>query len=327
MKHESKEVLSRFEVRKTGAQKEAFRAWLCPMLREHGYEPQITREKGLTKSRNIIVGDINTAKVLYTAHYDTCAALPFPNFITPRNMLWYGLYQLLIVLGIVALGILAEIALLLLWQDAPMWMAIGLVYLVLFFCLWWMLDGKANRHTANDNTSGVITLIEIMLALPRERRQEVCFIFFDNEEKGLCGSGALAKRCKSAQRSALVINFDCVGDGDSLQFFPSKKLKGEAETLALLEGCFATGENGKTSETVRSFGYYPSDQARFARGVGVCALKRNRVFGYYMSRIHTARDTVLDERNIELLCAGAVRLAEVWQKTDDKTADTKNADA
>lgn len=311
MTEETRAILEEFEVRKTPAQKEAFWAYLCPLLRENGYEPEVKLEKGLGRSRNIVVGDPEKAKLIFTAHYDTCAALLLPNFITPRNMLWYGLYQLLVLLVVMALGIAAEIATLFLWQDVPAAAAVGAAYLVMALCVCWMLNGKANRHTANDNTSGTVTLTELLLALPVELRSEVCCIFFDNEEKGLLGSRALAKRCKSAQSDALVINFDCVSDGDSLQFFPSKELKKDAETLDLLEQCF-TADGGKTSEVVRSFGLYPSDQICFTRGVGVCALKRSKLFGWYIGKIHTNRDRMFDERNIDLLCGGAVRFAREY---------------
>lgn len=311
MTEEARAILEQFEVRKSARQKEAFRVYLCSLLRENGYTPEVTREKGIGKSRNIVIGDPETAKLIFSAHYDTCAVLPIPNFITPRNLIWYGLYQLVLAVIMLALCFAAEIALLMLWPDAPFGAAIGVTYLMLLFCLWWIFDGKANKHTANDNTSGTVTLTEILLALPEELRSDVCCIYFDNEEKGLLGSKALAKRCTAAQKNTLVINFDCVSDGDSLQFFPAKVLKKDEAVLALLEKCFTAGGE-KTSEVVRSFGVYPSDQARFARGVGVCALKRSRLFGWYMDRIHTGRDRLFDERNIDLLCAGAVRFAQEY---------------
>lgn len=58
---------------------------------------------------------------------------------------------------------------------------------------------------------------------------------------------------------------------------------------------------------VRGFGFYPSDNANFKKGAGVCALKHRPIVGYYMDRIHTSRDTVLDEANIALLRDGALR--------------------
>ena len=74
----SREIFNRFQVRKTKKQKLAFIA----LLQKHIPSLQV-QEAGLAKSRNLIVGDPQTAKVILGAHYDTCARLPFPNFITP----------------------------------------------------------------------------------------------------------------------------------------------------------------------------------------------------------------------------------------------------
>ena len=178
----------------------------------------------------------------------------------------------------------------------------------MFFCLWWLMFGPANKRTANDNTSGVVTLVETALAMPEELRSRVCFVFFDNEEKGLFGSAAFAKAHKAAKSGKLLLNFDCVGEGDSLQFFPAPGLKKDAAALGRLETAFA-GDGGKTVEVVRGFGFYPSDQRHFRLGTGVCALKKNRVFGYYMDKIHTGKDTVLDEENVRILRDGVLRLA------------------
>ena len=66
-----------------------------------------------------------------------------------------------------------------------------------------------------------------------------------------------------------------------------------------------TGEGEKSVTIMR--GIYPSDQKAFAKGVGICSLKYHKFWGYYMNRIHTAKDTVLDEGNIVLLRDGALR--------------------
>lgn len=303
----SRTILETYQIRKTKKQKAAFRQWLCGELTRLGYAP---REERGGFSRNIVVGDPETARVIFTAHYDTCAVLPIPNFITPRNLLWYLLYQLVLVGIMFALAIAAEIGLLLLWEDCPVWAAIGAVYAVLLFCCWWIMTGPANKHTVNDNTSGVLTLVEIAQALPAQRRDQVALVFFDNEEKGLFGSTAFAKAHKSVQKNTLVVNFDCVSDGDYLQFFPTAAIKKEQETLSALTRAFPAA-NGKTTEVVTGFGFYPSDQARFRRGIGVCALKKNSIFGYYMDRIHTRRDTVLMEENIHLLREGSLQLVEM----------------
>jgi len=179
--------------------------------------------------------------------------------------------------------------------------------------MWWVIDGKANRHTANDNTSGVLTLVETALALPPEHRDRVCFVFFDNEEKGMLGSAAFTKRHKKAKKETLNINFDCVSDGDFIQFFPGWAMKEkDPAMLDRIEAAFQ-GRGEKVVEVVRGFGFYPSDNKAFRKGVGVCALKRKKSLGYYMDRIHTNKDTVLEEENIEILRDGALRLAKKIQ--------------
>ena len=55
---------------------------------------------------------------------------------------------------------------------------------------------------------------------------------------------------------------------------------------------------------------YPSDQSRFPCGVGVPALKKKGKL-LYMSRIHTNRDTVYQEENIEYLKNGAIKLLSI----------------
>ena len=312
----SRTILETYQIRKSAKQKAAFREFLCAHLREMGYDVKIEGKS----SKNIVVGDPAQAKVIYTAHYDTCPVLPFPNFITPRSILWYLLYQLLICVPMFVFALGAEVGTMLLWEwmtgeVCPPVVAIAVMYAVVLFFLWWIYAGPANRHTVNDNTSGVLTLIEIAQQLPEELRGKVCLVFFDNEEKGLLGSAAFAKKHKAVRKNTLVVNFDCVSDGDSIQLFPTKGLKKGKETLSVLEAAFLpAGE--KTVEVVRSFGFYPSDQAKFKQGVGVCALKKSRMFGWYMDRIHTKKDTILMEENIHLLRQGALRLAQSLCETE-----------
>lgn len=299
-------VLDRFMVRKSKAQKAAFRDWLCRVLRETGYDPQVEENRSLVTSHNVVVGDLDRAEVVLTAHYDTCAVLPFPNFITPRNPVVFILYQLLIALVMITLAVIAE--LLVLHLIDSLWIALLTMYAVMIFFIWWVLAGKANKNTVNDNTSGVVTLLEIAQALPEGQRDKVAFVFFDNEEKGLFGSAAFYKAHKAAMKDKLLLNFDCVSDGDHILFVPSKALRRNKAELDRLEQAFPS-DGGKAVEIVRrGFAVYPSDQKHFPNGVGIAALHQAPVIGCYLGRIHTGRDTVMDERNIELLCRGALAL-------------------
>lgn len=307
MTQQAKTVLERFAVRKSKQQKAQFREWLCGELRQAGYTVSVESKRGLVTSHNVVVGDPAGADVIFTAHYDTCAVLPMPNFITPCNLLAYLLYQVLLSVLLFLVPLVGVIALLA-WLDAGPVAAMLLGYGVLLLCVWWMLDGPANRHNVNDNTSGVVTLLEIALTLTPEQRKRTAFLFFDNEEKGLFGSAAFSRMHGKELRANLLVNFDCVSDGDHILFFPKKRVKQNGGTERL-ERAYPSSAD-KQVKVVRGFGFYPSDQKHFPVGVGVAAMHRKPLVGYCLGRIHTRRDTVLDERNIELLRQGSIRLIE-----------------
>ena len=69
-------IFEKHQVRKTKKQKTEFINYVENFARENGY--QVTTEKGSYGSRNIVVGNPESAKVIFGAHYDTCPLLPFP---------------------------------------------------------------------------------------------------------------------------------------------------------------------------------------------------------------------------------------------------------
>lgn len=295
----SREILADWQVRKTKQQKTAFIELLRSRL-----PGAVVEEGGLAGSRNIVLGDLARAKVVFTAHYDTCAALPFPNFLTPRNIPFYVLFNLFVALVLLAAVWLVSFAVALVsdsfWLSWLAGMAVVAAFLLLVFC------GRPNPHTANDNTSGVVTLLEVWSALDERQRAETAFVFFDNEEAGLFGSAQFAKRHRRAMRDKLLVNFDCVSDGDELLLI--LKRRAEAAYGEALRSAFRS-EGEKTVRAVKaSTTLYPSDQANFPVTAALAAFRRSPLLGLYLSRIHTPRDTVFDEENIRLLRDGALRL-------------------
>ena len=292
------DVTKHYPVRKSRQQKEAFRREVSAWLQNLGYE--VRTENGSFGSRNLVIGNPQAAKFLVTAHYDTCARLPFPNLITPCNFWLFLLYQIFVcavlLLPAAAIGTAAG------WLLHSPGMGHYLFSILLWAELLLMLIGPANPSNVNDNTSGVVTLLELAGSLPPESRKNVCFILFDLEEAGLIGSSSYQSKHKKETAHQLVLNLDCVGEGDDLCFFPTakvKKDKGQLAQLQQLEGTY-----GAKTLTVQAAGFacYPSDQMNFPRGVGICALRRSKA-GLYLSRIHTPRDTLLDETNVNTLCA------------------------
>ncbi len=300
----TREILEKYQVRKSKAQKRAFAAYAERFCTDHGYSLKI--EKGAFGAENLVVGDVSRAKVVYTAHYDTASVLPFPNFITPKNILVYLLYNVVIVVGfIAAASVLGGAgALLSAFFDLGKNFAVLIGEIAYFGLLFLMLFGPANKHTANDNTSGVTLLFDIMRDLPPEQREHTAFIFFDLEEMGLFGSASFARAHKAEMKNRLLINFDCVSDGENMLFVLKK---GAKPHRAAIEAAFAE-RDGFSVEIAENGVFYPSDQGNFQGGVGVAALRKTKGGLLYMNRIHTKRDVIYREENIEFLKNGAIAL-------------------
>lgn len=292
------DVLTRFPVRKTKQQKQQFRDAVQFYATKLGYTTAV--ETGRFGCRNLVIGDPDRASCLVTAHYDTCARMWLPNLITPCNLLCFVGYQLLLTLSLTVPPMLIGVCLALLTGEPIL---IGLcTYWGIFVMLALMIFGPANPTNANDNTSGVVTLLEIARSLPETQREKVCFVLFDLEEPGLIGSASYRKAHKAASARQIVLNLDCVGDGDQIRLFPTKALtKDRRKLTSLYKAC---GYFGKKSIVVveKGFCIYPSDQMNFPYGVGICALNKSKA-GLYLGRIHTSRDTILDPTNVNLLRA------------------------
>ena len=298
-------ILDYYQVRKTKKQKEEFRKYIIHELNQYGYCPKI-QNKGI--NNNIIIGNMEKAMIFCTAHYDTQAVLPFPNLIVPNNLFGLILSQLAIIICVLILIFLINIVFIKLFVWTGLFngfelsIASSISWLIIMI---WMLFGKANKHTANDNTSGVVTIIESAIKLPEDFRDEICFVLFDNEELGLLGSAAFAKEYKEYIKNKLIINFDCVSDANDIFFFPTKQIKNEQSKHEVIIKTFAS-TNYINVHMNKGFGFYPSDNFNFKYAYGVCSLKKGLF--YYLDRIHTSRDIIFNEENIELLSDGVCKL-------------------
>ena len=298
------DVLKEFPIRKSKKQKLAFRVSVQDYVKTLGYESYT--EAGSFGAQNLIIGDPNKARYLVTAHYDTCARMPFPNLITPCSFFPFLLYQLFTVIVMFAFVAIPAVPTYFLTEDKNITFFVAYVALLGFLAL--MMLGPANKNNANDNTSGVVAVLEIAKALPLNQRDKVCFILFDLDEAGLLGSSGYRSKHKKVSDKQIVLNLDCVGDGDEIVFFLTSKLRKSVDGLEKLRQC--AGPIGKKSIAIheKGFSYYPSDQANFPLGVGIAALNRSKWAGLYLSRIHTYKDTILDETNINILRAALITL-------------------
>lgn len=300
MTQSAQTIFEHYEIRKTKKQKTAFIQWVVPHLQALGYPVAV--ENGKFGVRNIVIGDVENAKVVFTAHYDTCAAMPIPNFITPKNILCYVVYQVLMILAVFA--VVSVLMFLAGWVHESLIMPV--YYIGLFGVIGLMIFGPANRHTANDNTSGVTGILDLAQAMPEDLRYKAAFVLFDLEEAGLIGSSSFAKKHKNTMKEKLLINMDCISDGDTMLFVVKK---GAHKFLPQLKQAYLSDDrmNALFSEKHH---IYPSDQVQFPCGVGVASLKKTKFGLLYMNRIHSPRDTVYQEKNIAFAVEGGIRLVE-----------------
>ena len=260
-------LLGPHEVRRAFRQKTAFIDWARAYAEGLGVRVTVEESGRVIRSRNIVFGDVDKARAIITAHYDTCAWMPTGAVTTP------GCWPLLV------LTELAQLVLLL-----PL-------LAIMFF-------GVSNPHTANDNTSGVLLVLLLMARL--KDRPDVAFVLFDNEETGLWGSQAFMKAHPQAA-NRFLLNLDCVGDGDTLLFtgMPRGLRMPQAVRLQKAMEVAAPQYGMRTADGAFPKWLYPSDQMLFPRGTAFAALKGKKLL--YLNRIHTPRDTVLEERNISCL--------------------------
>lgn len=307
-------ILTEYQVRKSNKEKTQFVEYIKNRLAESGYDKETDiaveeKGKGIFKSRNIVVGNPETAEVVITAHYDTCAVLPFPNLMAPTNPLIFIGYQILLIIMIVVLAAIPTFILGLLFDNALI--TVWGFELFLILLLIQVMFGIRNKHTANDNTSGVITITRFLEALPKEQRSKVCVVYFDNEEKGLFGSSFFYEKHKKEMKQKMLINLDCVGDGKEIVTMAKQAAREDEKYSLLVESfnsCVSAFDGEYLCKKMMPM-MFPSDQIHFSKGIGVCAVRKSPM-GRYVARIHTLLDNRCREANVEYLVRVMVRVVE-----------------
>ena len=300
-----KQIIRDHQIRKGKARKAAFRELVKAEMRKEGVFFREERTKGLLENVNLVYGNLATAEYVFGAHYDTCAELPFPNLAAPLNIPLSILMQIFLTLMLALPAALGAFLTAFLGAPAGVAVAAGVLLGVLASAL--VIAGKPNRHTMNDNTSGVAALLTLLARLPKEQRGRVAVVLFDNEEVGLIGSTLFRRRHAHVMANKPLINLDCVGDGEMLLLAPNKGYRADEALWARTQAAFPAGS---LAPVFARRAFYPSDQWGFPKALAMAALKRRRFLGAVIDRIHTRRDTILEEKNIEYIVEGLLRLID-----------------
>lgn len=288
----SRLILEQYSTRKTRRQKDAFIRLLQSNF------PDITVQEGsFPKCRNLIFGDPENARVVLTTHYDTGSIFQFPSIILPKSAFFTLFFDLLRVLPLIGLIIIANL-LTGLYTDSYL-VHYGISVLLYVSYLLVPLLGPASKNTANRNSSGVITLCELMGTLSDQQLKHVAFVFFDHRETGFLGSSLFHKRFKRVMSDKLVINFDNVTNGDHILVSASKDAQSNYEKL--LKTIFLPTDQKSILFADAEKTYYPADHMHFKCSVAVSALEYSRFWGFFQKRNSNA-NAKWDPYNITMIC-------------------------
>ncbi len=319
----SKSLLEENGIRKTKKQKTSFIQHLCASAASEGYVSDIEQMK--SGSRNVVVGLLDKADVVFTAHYDTPSRSLIPTVITPKtpwlSTLSRSLAAIIVLIPTFAVflvlamllpgaGILPTVAALISIVAA---VSVFILGMILFVC------GPARADNANSNGSGVLALLTIMDKMPRELREKVAFVFLDNQENGYIGAADFAKKHKHDIKEKLFINLDSVGVGDD---FVVAGVRGAKISREVLSEAFASSEK-KTVTFMNGAKHIPSDHIKLKHAIGISAFKKTSSGMLYINKLTTSGDTECNDENIEFLTAAAIKLAEKISESKTEAAPEK----
>lgn len=292
-----------FAVRKTASEKENFRNYIIEYLREKGIEAKAERTAD-GKNDNLVIGDPTKAKAVFVAHYDTPARSLFPNIMMPKNRVAFYAYQFLpvIFLLIVSLTVGYLVGNVIFKSQSAWYFAFLIMYYLMFYL---MMLAFTNKFNYNDNTSGVAVVLSMVERLSKEELNDVAFILFDNEEKGKRGSSAYFKDHKEEMKDKFVVNFDCVGNGNNILFIAQKGAV-DSEKYKALEETFDKNGGFEIEFTTHKNADANSDHRSFPCGVACVACKKSKGGLLYTPYIHTHKDIVADNGNIDFLSKNCV---------------------
>lgn len=308
----SKQILKKHQVRKTNIQKDEF----IKLVRFYYPKMQI-QQTGSRNTRNLIIGNLSKATTVISAHYDTGTNLFISNTWFPRNIVAYSLYQLIVAMPLIIAAIIGSI---ILWNIHIFAVAVYL-YFILSIHFLSTSFGKANKNNVNCNTSGVITAFETLAQMSEEQRENTAIVLFDNKEKGLIGSSFFKQRYHEFMKDKILINLECVGEGDNIMVIQNKKAI-EKYTNETMKAFKKTPDKTICIESANRV-VVPSDQMGFPCYLSITAFKKSERLGLYLDNIRTKKDKNCDMRNIEYIANCILEFTNliIEQKKSSKLKD------
>lgn len=275
--------------------KDKFLSVVDNKLKEMGYKTQHHHFKGLLSSVNLET-ECENAEYIFIAHYDTATIMPF-------WMVWLmkltGINRQLLLIGIMmAFMIPFEF----IADSYPIAAnAISVIFWLTFLTLF--IPTPSNY---DDNTSGVITLLELAKSCKEKGIENVKFLFVDNEELGIIGSTAqrqFYEKHNLIPEGCKIISIDCVGGKGEI---PLIIRNSNSEYIHQFEEAIKNEFN--ECKTVKML-LPASDNYAFSKygALNISFVSKSIIpGGYAINNIHSPADKHIDLEKIRKLCDGII---------------------
>ena len=275
----SKEVFNKYKIRKTRRQKDKF----IDFIKQKYPKVIVEEDTYYKKNKNLIFGDIEKARCIIASHYDTKSLInDFERKYLRHSSTIFSyvvIYLLVAIFGIIA-GIVG-------YKTNNMKIA---YYIELFILLLVLLSLVIpGFKTNNDNTSGVITILEL---IEKAKYDNVAFVLFDNKESKRQGSRSFKIKHEKLLENKLIINVDSIADGDYIAIITNKKAQ-EKYKYRIASNFSSPNNLLHDSLTVK----YESDHIGYPMYMLVIAVDDSKL-GYYSKNINKKFYSKKQEKNI-----------------------------
>jgi hypothetical protein len=202
-----------------------------------GYVVDVKEAKiGRDTNYNLYVGNINKAKYIVAAYYDTPPStfgiLPYKLFDEKSRRLSIFISSFLPILVLIVLGTLFILKL-----GSPTWSdgifgALDIIYTFFLLCIFAIMyrvrDGIGSQTNFVRNTSSIIAILALASSLSSDERKKIAFVLTDYGCKTCAGDKLLSF---GVNGRSTIIHLDCIGNTNSLYLFYPKSFSNRVNVI------------------------------------------------------------------------------------------------
>jgi len=296
----------RFPRRIKAPEKEAFLQMLDQELQTMGFATERIQVRNVFTNR-LLLTRCDQPGVIFMAHYDTPTSMPF--WLSPLYQVFGHTRQIALSVALIILILLPNSLATAISARFPSLVGVTAVVMTLFYVLLVLSFTSLlipNPHNREDNTSGVIGLLALADWLEDQPalKAKVQFVFLDNEEWGLLGSGSLKDHWDKQgypYRDAVIISLDCISRGQVPLVLHHGKAQYARQVLPYLQ-------KHLPETRLVNMRFIPlSDNYIFRKQGAMDITFTDRALlpgGYYVPRIHVRQDDDLSPQRLAACVQG-----------------------